>query len=255
MSTSTDTGDATDGEQGEHWKTEQIARRLADADLFDLLAEVKFEGPDYRRFEEELASYGLAVTRAWIATGKMFAACLRQGFPIGPRPQHIDQDDIDSLAADTVFKALEIFRIKAQSGDGWRPDGGASLKTYFINGCVFAFLNQYQSWCRRQRRMESPAHEEPSEQDFVDHQPAVDPEARAIEKDQARRVYRNIDNDRDRLLLIWHSMGYTPAEIAELLADDSSPNTIRQRIRRLHGRLREDGDDSAGPNGKRGMTS
>jgi hypothetical protein len=115
--------DVVDAEQDDRvrWAAELLERWVGDAALFEELARTRFEGPGYDRFAAELAAYGLAVTRAWIATGKMNAMCLSWGFPIGPRPVVLGQDDIESLANETVIWALRKFRRTRCRGQAGVP--------------------------------------------------------------------------------------------------------------------------------------
>ncbi len=238
--------DVADAERDDRirWAAELLERRVVDVELFGQLAQVRFEGPGYDRFASELAGYGLAVSRAWIATGKMNAMCLRWGYPIGPRPARLDQDDVEALADETVVAALRKFRADALRDRGWRPDGGASLKTYFVNGCVFAFLNPYKRW-RRQQDAEAEwaeqlvREDDPTEDDFRTHVMA-DPLARVLEKAEINQLYGKLQNDRERLLLTWDNQGYSAAEIADLLGGDLRPGSVAQALRRLKQRLARD---------------
>jgi DNA-directed RNA polymerase specialized sigma24 family protein len=231
-------GELTEAEQDERTQraADHLQRRLADGELYEALAKANFEGPGYNLFVEELAAYGLAVTRAWIITGKMFAQCARRGYPIGPRPHDIDDHDVETLAGETVTLAVLKFREHGLLGGKWRPDGGASLKTYFITGCVFAFLNPYKSWTTR-RRNEQRLPVEPSDEDFSDRPAEGDLESRVTSKVEAHRIYRGLE-DKEKKILLLHSHGYNATEIAEILADDSKPGTIRQTRNRLLNRLK-----------------
>src|SRR4051812_14439142 len=65
---------------------EYIERRDADWKLRELLAAVDFAGPRYRRFEEEIAAYGLAVLRGWMRTGYIFTLTAQLGYHLHPTP-------------------------------------------------------------------------------------------------------------------------------------------------------------------------
>ena len=53
---------------------------------------------------------------------------------------------------DTVAQALLVFEAEALQKRQWRADGGASLATYFIGTCIYAFADIYrrriQEWER-----------------------------------------------------------------------------------------------------------
>lgn len=232
-------GELTEAEQDERTQraAEHLQRRLADGELYEALAKANFEGPGYNLFIEELAAYGLAVTRAWIITGKMFAQCAKQGYRIGHRPHDIDDHDVETLAGETVTLAVLKFREHGLLGGKWRPDGGASLKTYFITGCVFAFLNPYKSWTTRKRN-EQRLPVELSDSDFSDRPGDGDLESRVTNKIEAHRLYRGL-KDREKQILLLDIQGYTTTQIAEILLGDASKDgTIRQQRSRLRARLK-----------------
>ena len=64
-------------------------------------------------------------------------------------------EDREDLAVETVARALPFFRQRALVEGGWKPEGGASLSTYFVNFLPFQFANAYREWHRNQKGSES----------------------------------------------------------------------------------------------------
>jgi hypothetical protein len=147
---------------------ENLERRAADQRLRDELAANDFDGPGWRRFQEELARYGIAVLRAWMHSGFVFKLASARGLRLYPTELELeelyrDSDVRQELADMTVAVALHRFRERALVGGEWRFEGGASLATFFMGTCLYAFPNEF-----RRRRVER---EKWRRQDRVD--PAV----------------------------------------------------------------------------------
>jgi hypothetical protein len=56
----------------------------------------------------------------------------------------------DALAVTVVIADEEYFRRTAIPNKKWSPDGGASLETFFVNGCLLHFATAVRSW-RKER--------------------------------------------------------------------------------------------------------
>jgi DNA-directed RNA polymerase specialized sigma24 family protein len=231
--------------------------RAGDAELFEELRKRGFAGPAYVRFRDELAKYGQAVTRAWIRSGVMFAECASRNQSVGLRPAGIEDHDIEYLADDTVTRALQKFRARALEGTGWRPDGRASLKTYFMTGCILSFVDSYRAWQRQQREQQEWSErirdDDPSEDDFR-ADPAAEPEARLITKSELAQLLQPL-KPRDRMMMILHLQGYKAGEIADivagLLGEDLQPHSVDQALSRARERIRRRLKGTDGPGAKR----
>ena len=130
---------------------ESLRRRAADQRLRDELATHNFSGPQYQQFERELVRYGTSVLRAWMYTGYVFKLASSRGYCLRPSEVelgalHRESDVREELANMTVAVALPKFRQRALIDGGWRPDGGASLSTYFTGACLAVFPNEFRRW-------------------------------------------------------------------------------------------------------------
>lgn len=123
------------------------------------------------------------------------------------------------LAMITVAVALPKFREKALLGQGWIPEGGARITTYFAGACVFAFPNEM----RRHRAEQTKWFRQDNAGVLVDldrdeiNDPAVLATGNARVVADLARV-----SERERRILAATIDGYTQAEIAELYGDRSS---------------------------------
>ncbi|APA98833.1 sigma-70 family RNA polymerase sigma factor [Nocardia seriolae] len=120
-------------------------------ELFELVRKAGFEGPAWRLLADRLVRHGLAVLGPWIRSGWIFTVAERKRMPLRPTPQEralVETRFAEDFVQETVTRALERFRRNAIDGDGWSPELGASLASYFIGACVLAFVEQF----RRSRR-------------------------------------------------------------------------------------------------------
>lgn len=132
---------------------EHLARLEGDLDLYTRLAFSSFEGPEWDAYERELVRYAFAVLRAWIATGVIRARVAERTHKrLAPPPVEMSQQDAEDLAADTIVRALDKFRLGVLGAGKWDPTKGASLKTYWIGFCVLKYPDLYDVWCTDQRK-------------------------------------------------------------------------------------------------------
>ena len=178
----------------------------------------------------ELAGYGLSVMSAWVSTGVIASKCWEKGRPVD-LPHDWTTEDREDLVVEVIAHGVETFR-QALLADRWKPEKGASLRTYYLGGCVLAFPNVLRQWRNDRRRYyqaatawarESPTHQQVVEPtDLVDAVDAL--ESLTRDKSERERAIRCLVFD-----------GYTPAEIAEILAmTPGAVNTALYRMRR-HG--------------------
>ncbi|WP_410656887.1 hypothetical protein [Amycolatopsis sp. lyj-112] len=134
-----------------------MARREADRALYRRLVRQGFAGTEYEIFRGELAAYGFPVLKSWIRTGRVFSCCAQRGRPLKcsdaeRRHLSVDEGDRVDLASETAAIALNIFHDHVLVPGVWNDEAGASLKTYFVGGCINAFPNVFRRWLREHRR-------------------------------------------------------------------------------------------------------
>jgi hypothetical protein len=136
---------------------ENLARRDKDQEKLNNLAAQGFTGPEYEIFAGELAAYAYPVLLAWLRRAVIYKYCADRGRPVKPTDADRNAlagsfDERLQLALETVAEALTFFRSYVLNGKRWSYDGGASLTTYFIGSCLFAFPNVFRRWQGEQRR-------------------------------------------------------------------------------------------------------
>lgn len=212
---------------------ERLGRLAVDRDLHDRLAAGGFRGLEYRQFANELAAYGLAVVTAWLLSGEMFQQCAARNRGVGSRPSKWTDHDIGGLANDCVTAALTEFRNRALAGAGWKySEDGASVKTYFITGCIYAFTNIYRTWERDSLRW-SLLHDLHEIFDDVTTESLGTPDVAttAVHRVEAAEAFADM-SETEKKMVHYELVGYTNAEIAELL-QMRSPRAVEGALYRL----------------------
>ncbi|WP_146074894.1 RNA polymerase sigma factor [Micromonospora chalcea] len=203
---------------------ETMARRRADRQVLHELTACNFTGPRYRRFEDELAAYGLSVLQGLMHSGYIFRLTAAQGFTLHPSDAELeelfrDADARDELAIMTVALALIRFREDALIRGGWRVEAGASLSTYFIGTCLYIFPNELRKW-RSQRKRWSLQNNEHWALIEPDEDVTSDPAVLALGKIRVCAALKRLD-ERTRAIVALTIDGYTQQEIADLLGETS----------------------------------
>lgn len=203
-------------------QAEQLEQRLADQRLRDELARSNFAGRHYRRFENELARYGLSVQRGWMYSGTVFLHAAERGYGLRPTDRELDELHRDSvvreeLANMTVGRALPRFRQDALVDGRWSAEGGASLATYFVGATLYVFPNEFRAWRARRERWKRQDHGDYTANGLVDER-VTDPSILAtgdlwVDAELSEATAREAN------IIKWTLAGYTQEEIVELGAD------------------------------------
>ncbi|WP_067653022.1 RNA polymerase sigma factor [Nocardia harenae] len=231
-----------------------------DGALFAALRADGFAGPSWDRFATEVCRYGIGVLGAWLATGEIARRAAAAGVPLTLgaeesarflRDREFRAEFVDLAVAEALF----AFRAESRAGTGWRPDRGASLKTWFAAKCAIAFVNELKKYRRAEARHQltlAALRPEPEQ--------AADP-ARLVADRAVLREYLLRLPQADRNIVWGKVCGYSHAEIAELFGAASARAverrwaTLRTRepwIGRLQGRSDHAEEDEERPHPCRG---
>jgi hypothetical protein len=214
---------------------ESLDRHLADRELVARLASRDFVGPGWDRvLAPELARYGVSVLTAWILTGMIFVRCQEKQLNLAPPHRPLAREEAGDLARMTVAYALPAFRVRALVNGGWRPDGGASLASWFVGSCVYAFPNLWRAWRSEQNRWDM-AHARALEVGST-LPPASDPAIEVTARAQVLAVLAGMGED-DRTIAALAADGHTQQEIGEILG--LSARAVEGRMRRIRRRYRQ----------------
>ncbi|TMM37018.1 MAG: sigma-70 family RNA polymerase sigma factor [Actinobacteria bacterium] len=210
---------------------EYADRLAADRVLYERLADLDFVGSAWDEFAEALIGYALPVCTGWLRSGLIFKLCAERSVPVGPTPTNWTVEDRHELALETVALALARFRSGAQLGRGWDPAGGASLKTFFMGRCIYAFVQVYRNWRRSDTlggvTLVFDLRELPEGG-------TGDPADLAIAGEQVRDALDELD-PRTRAILILVAEGYSHREIGEIL--HITPRAVEGAVHRHRRRM------------------
>jgi DNA-directed RNA polymerase specialized sigma24 family protein len=218
---------------------------LADAEI---LRRLTAEGFDPRRamwveLSGALAEYGYDVFIGRLMAGTVYRMAAGQGSRgvLGlsrlPRELKLPHDDAHELTAGLLEVAIPRFLGTLRAGL-WHPDGGASLRTFFIGRCLMELPDAYERWHRQQERW-AQAHADPADVD--DGRFSLDPAAAALDAVELDELLPRAEFEHVRVMLLLAEYGYTTSEISELFTKSGmryTEATVRTRISRARARAR-----------------
>lgn len=107
--------------------------------------------PEYEILANRLFGYAVPVFKHLLRTGLIKAALLDLHLPVGLNSDdyerlHTSMAARDALAVTVVINGEQYFRRTVIPDNKWVPDGGASLETFFVNGCLLRFADSVRSW-------------------------------------------------------------------------------------------------------------
>lgn len=214
----------------------RLDRLLADKDLADRLAAAGYVGREWDYVATELIKYGYAVLIAWMRNGTIWRRPKDKGIAGLPSPSPWEWNDEtwNDLAGATLVIAVEKFRDTVLATGRWNPNGGASLKTFFIGQCLFRFPNPYRSWhttvtTRQQHEVQDDL------ASWKQTTPATrSPEHDVVQRDDIARGLAALDDrTRDTLLLL--EQGYDQTEVATRMG--TTRKAVEMIVRRHRARL------------------
>jgi hypothetical protein len=224
----------------------RLGQRHRDAELVDRLARSGFVGLEYDTFVNDLVRYGLGVMTAWVHTGEAYRRASRLGRPVDlenrPRPP-VDPEDAAAIAHLAVTRGLKLFREKGLQERGWRPDGGASLRTYFIRSCLLTFSRASEGWqpdLPDRRLLAYDVFERIPTQRISEI-----PEQIVVLRAVIAELFR--DEKRESVIIMrLRNGGYTDAEIASILPGDITAKAVEHKAARARKRLIQRKHDEEG---------
>jgi hypothetical protein len=107
--------------------------------------------PEYEILADRLFIYAVPVFKDLLRTGQIKRALLDLHLPVGLTSDdyerlHTSITARDALAITVVIAGEQYFRRTVIPNKKWTPDGGASLETFFVNGCLLHFAASVRSW-------------------------------------------------------------------------------------------------------------
>lgn len=175
-----------------------------------------------------LVRYGNSIFIAWMDTGviwqKISHLMRRHGRTVTGGRSIWTPEEADELRWSTLAEGMRHVQAKIQNGE-WNPHGGASLKTYFINACLWKFLNEYRKFWRVKNGAELVM----DNITIPRHEP--DPEETSIARETIKERLRPLKLGLQQIIHL-RALGYTVPEIAEILG--LTVKTVECRLSRYY---------------------
>ncbi|MCC9690163.1 MULTISPECIES: sigma-70 family RNA polymerase sigma factor [Streptomyces] len=218
-------------------------RRQADATVVEMLRAHDFAGPRYQKVVNRLSEYGYHTMVKWTASGEIFRKARQAGRPVPVQKVTLrwTPEDRHGVVVDSVLGGLHVFRTYGLVQRRWRPDGGASLDTYFIGAVIRAFPRVYIRWFDGHQRMQTELNHSREGDESADvfslvpDQRAADPAHTAVTSDYLDRLLPLVTDPQVREALGWRAMGYTQKHAAQRAG--LTEKALERRTRRLRDRL------------------
>ncbi|WP_199438995.1 RNA polymerase sigma factor [Umezawaea beigongshangensis] len=208
-------------------------RLRVDAVLCQYFRERGFTGPAWEFFVQRLLGYGLSSVTALVRSEAIFGRCTRRGRPVNA--ERLPPADAEELASDVVREGFELFRREGLVRGGWRPDGGASLRSYFLNACVLVFPNAYRRWQTSRRTWQHvPLLDSWPEESL--RETTASPERLVVARAAVDSIFRRLGENASAVMFLV-DQNYTHAEIAEIMR--ITPRAVEARVRRARATARE----------------
>ncbi|VVJ22637.1 Uncharacterised protein [Amycolatopsis camponoti] len=219
----------------ELWMGQGPARRMSvpDLELQCALEADGFDGLVWSELENRLAGYGVGVIGAWISTGEIYRRATEKGRPVRPPRPEFARDEQIELAYETVGAGVRLFQERALQDDGWRPDRGARLSTYFLGSCVLCFANS----CRKQLSTRRRAERDVFVSGFDWHEASVPSAERvalakmdidvALTGKLGKLGKLGVPPDVARVVLNYLVLGYDVPAIVELINSETATYTLK----------------------------
>ena len=225
----------------------RLEASLVEQVLFETAMGTGRSGYADQQLFDDLWVYALPVLKAFIRTMRMHQLLCRYQ-PARPWISIIPEDQVvlrnseaerDGLAVDTIIRAVKDFRRNALERRKWSPDGGASLRTYFIGTCALNFPRAYQRWSKdRGTRLDSLAARYAICLESVADQVATldpDPAVSAADRDVLRRIVA-VAQPTTKLILALLMQDLTQQQVADELG--LTAISVERRMASLRRRAR-----------------
>lgn len=200
---------------------------ISDAELVGNLRKFGFDTLLGTRTLRRLMDYENAVFLAWMNSGLIWekiADLTHQHTGRAFRGRsNWTPEEARELRLETVAQGLMAFQDSVL--DGWDPDRGASVKTYFTNKCLWIFLNEYKKLIRTKT---APLL---LRDDITVFRSEPDPQDVVVARETANAALKRL-NPEMQMILQHRAQSFTNREIAELLG--ITEKAVEGRLRRYY---------------------
>jgi RNA polymerase sigma factor (sigma-70 family) len=223
------------------------AQRAADRELFAQLQEGGFTGPRFELLRERLWIYGWNVLRSWMRKGTIIQKCRERHIWFAAPYTEVEElmrraDVREDLAIDCLDTAITDFLAEGGALEGWNPDKGRNLTSYFMHFALRHFRDAYRRWAREHRRRLFDVLGEDTFQRYRFEQgtvvwgpfPFPGPEHQAVLREALAVILDGASREEYAVCKAMLITGATQEEIAQLLG--TTRKSVERRLARVRGR-------------------
>jgi hypothetical protein len=201
--------------------------------------------PEYEVLANRLFSYAVPLFKHLLRTGLIKRQLLALRLPVSLNSDdyerlHTSMAARDALAITTVIAGEAYFRQTVIPNKKWTPDGGASLETFFVNGCLLHFATSVRSWRKEHPEWAIASGSATANEEALDA--AADPQADALidaveNRDVIDRLAAQAPPTVKRIMQLMLE-GHSFAEIGEHLS--LSTRAVEGRLHRFRTQVKKD---------------
>ncbi|UUN25530.1 hypothetical protein [Streptomyces sp. FIT100] len=211
-------------------------QRAADRELYEQLVTDGFTGPRFELLREDLWLYGWRVLRRWMREGEIIARCRESDIyffaPYTEVEEMMRRDEVRvDIAGLCLGKAVPLF-MRLLSQGRWNPEGGASIRTFFIGLCLACFRDAYREWAGPYRRRLAEVLHPDVIGGFPKVSLAPEPAAQMLFRDTIDTILADASWEERAVCMLMLTTGATQEQIAQRLG------TTRKAVERRLGRIR-----------------
>jgi RNA polymerase sigma factor (sigma-70 family) len=207
-----------------------------DEELYAQLQRDGFEGARFEALRDDLWGYGWRVTRSWMKNGTIFERCAQNGIVVPHHYSEVEElkrmaEQREDLAVESVAPAVTYFVDEVLKAGRWKPDGGASIRTYFTRCCLHYFRDAFKTWSRKRQH-----HRLALANLAILDRPVrgVNVEERLVQRAEALRHLEDAPWETRAICALIYSADMPHTEIAQKLR--MTPRQVEGHLRRLRGR-------------------
>ena len=229
----------------DHQIADRLTRSAADDEIVRKVREAGPGSIEYRYLADALRDLGVGTLFSLYGHGRLFAKLGSMGLKAPPPPSSF-RENVPTLIHISVNCALDRFMHRQIIGDGWRSDRGASVRTFFVNTCVYQFSDEYRKFCAEEDTGLS-ASDLLLELERAGPRPdcrwvAPDPEDVAIKGAEIAYLTR-LMSERQRMVILLVAEGCTHKEVGEEIG--MTADAVSMLLRRARSSVRAlDVDDA-----------
>ncbi|MGI5506368.1 sigma factor-like helix-turn-helix DNA-binding protein [Lentzea sp. CA-135723] len=217
-------------------------RLAADAELCARFRASRCQCTEFREWARNLLVSTKQLLIAWCKRGLMFKKSQATPWPRSGSVRTWDPEELSSLVNEVQARAFRLLRDRGINGGLWDPAKGASLRGYFLNGCVLVFAGRWKTWARHHEAWSQlEMHENISVHADIELEDSTSYEFDALSLMGLLR--RKLTNEQFDVLAM-AAEGYTNTEMSEILG--RTPNTIAARLLRARKAAKKHIDECRG---------